>query len=586
MTDLGSSFPESHGAAVERASFGIYRATASGKILSANPALVRLLGYASEEEVLRLDLDADVYVESGERRRILEAHDLGPFARDGVRWSRSDGEEIVVRLWGRPDFAEGSEPTSFEVFVENVTEAYRKRRHMLRALESSGAFLFTLAMDEGGAFPFRPVWASEAVRTALGYRVQEVLEPEWFYENVHPEDREEALDATHSVMDEGHVVQEFRFRRKDGAFRWFRQELQLLEDGQGGGAEIVGVCVDVTERKEVEGKLEGSQERLNRVLEAAGAFLYVLAPEDDGFRFEWLSPGVRTVLGYTRAEALEPTWFPDNLHPEARSRVIREIETLGEGGKVVHEFRFRHRNGEYRWLREDLRRLEAGPEGPPRVVGVAVDVTAQKEAETAVREGAARLRDLANAVPDGILTIDQEGRIRDLNPAAEEIYGYEPSELLGCHFDVLVPERFREENRRAFRELVGDDRLDSFDARPMRSLRKSGEEFEAEVSVAEHVTEGVAFVTTVVRDVSERRRLEQEREDLIEELRTALEEVRTLRGILPICSSCKSIRDDAGYWHRVESYIGSYSEAEFTHSICPDCAERLYGDIPGPPSGE
>jgi hypothetical protein len=65
-------------------------------------------------------------------------------------------------------------------------------------------------------------------------------------------------------------------------------------------------------------------------------------------------------------------------------------------------------------------------------------------------------------------------------------------------------------------------------------------------------------------------------EHLIVELQKALEKVKVLSGLLPICASCKDIRDDKGYWKQVEVYIRDHSEAEFTHSICPDCTKRLY----------
>ncbi len=63
------------------------------------------------------------------------------------------------------------------------------------------------------------------------------------------------------------------------------------------------------------------------------------------------------------------------------------------------------------------------------------------------------------------------------------------------------------------------------------------------------------------------------------ELQKALDEVKQLRGFLPICASCKNIRDDQGYWTQIELYIRDHSEAEFTHSICPDCATKLYPDF-------
>ena len=81
------------------------------------------------------------------------------------------------------------------------------------------------------------------------------------------------------------------------------------------------------------------------------------------------------------------------------------------------------------------------------------------------------------------------------------------------------------------------------------------------------------------REIDERKRVEKEREKLIHELQEALDKVKTLSGLLPICSSCKKIRDDNGYWNQIEVYIRDHSEADFSHSICPGCAKELYPDL-------
>lgn len=72
------------------------------------------------------------------------------------------------------------------------------------------------------------------------------------------------------------------------------------------------------------------------------------------------------------------------------------------------------------------------------------------------------------------------------------------------------------------------------------------------------------------------RQYQAEREQLLADLKDALEKVKLLSGYLPICASCKKIRDDQGYWQQIESYIRDHSEAEFSHGICPDCAHKLY----------
>ncbi|WP_153306675.1 transporter substrate-binding domain-containing protein [Desulfogranum japonicum] len=80
----------------------------------------------------------------------------------------------------------------------------------------------------------------------------------------------------------------------------------------------------------------------------------------------------------------------------------------------------------------------------------------------------------------------------------------------------------------------------------------------------------------LAREIEDRKKAEQEKEQLITDLTSALEEIKTLRGILPICSHCKRIRDDKGYWTRIETYIAQHSEADFSHSICPACYNELY----------
>jgi hypothetical protein len=76
-----------------------------------------------------------------------------------------------------------------------------------------------------------------------------------------------------------------------------------------------------------------------------------------------------------------------------------------------------------------------------------------------------------------------------------------------------------------------------------------------------------------------REHFEGESHVLIEQLETALSEVKTLEGLLPICASCKKVRDDTGYWNQIESYLGEHADASFTHSVCPDCLQELYPEF-------
>lgn len=82
----------------------------------------------------------------------------------------------------------------------------------------------------------------------------------------------------------------------------------------------------------------------------------------------------------------------------------------------------------------------------------------------------------------------------------------------------------------------------------------------------------------IASDISDKKNAENEKEQLIIKLQAALDEVETLRGIIPICSYCKKIRDDKGLWNQLEAYISEHSEAKFSHGICPDCVKTHYSD--------
>jgi len=107
----------------------------------------------------------------------------------------------------------------------------------------------------------------------------------------------------------------------------------------------------------------------------------------------------------------------------------------------------------------------------------------------------------------------------------------------------------------------------------------TGKTFSAEVLLSAMELDGKPVLQAVVRDITGRKQNEAERNKLILDLQDALANVKSLSGLLPICASCKKIRDDKGYWSQVESYVQKHSDATFTHGICPDCIKKLYPDL-------
>ena len=107
--------------------------------------------------------------------------------------------------------------------------------------------------------------------------------------------------------------------------------------------------------------------------------------------------------------------------------------------------------------------------------------------------------------------------------------------------------------------------------------RKDGSEFPVSIISSPIIEHGkITSAVTAFRDLTIRKKLEKDREDLIKKLQHSLQTIKTLQGILPICASCKKIRNDEGCWIQIENYITHHSDADFSHGICPECAAVLY----------
>jgi len=96
-------------------------------------------------------------------------------------------------------------------------------------------------------------------------------------------------------------------------------------------------------------------------------------------------------------------------------------------------------------------------------------------------------------------------------------------------------------------------------------------------SMARNLNRLTVLRSELENEIDQKERVEKQREILIKELKEALNEIKTLRGILPICANCKKIRDDEGYWNILETYVEKHSEVSFSHGICPECIQTLYG---------
>jgi PAS domain S-box-containing protein len=200
----------------------------------------------------------------------------------------------------------------------------------------------------------------------------------------------------------------------------------------------------------------------------------------------------------------------------------------------------------------------------------------RKQTEEALQKSGERYRTLFEESRDAIYITTREGEIIDANQSMLDLFCYSKEEMIGLKARETY---IHSEDRLKFQRMI--EREGFVRDHETKLRKKDGTEMECLLTAIVRKTDdgNILGYQGIIRDITERKRMEEEREKLIRELQDALANIKTLHGLLPICSYCKKIRDDKGYWNRIESYIQDHSGAEFTHGMCPECLKKHYPDL-------
>lgn len=201
------------------------------------------------------------------------------------------------------------------------------------------------------------------------------------------------------------------------------------------------------------------------------------------------------------------------------------------------------------------------------------DIFRRKMAEARLRESEERFRGIFEDGPLGMIILKPGDTIVNANKAFCDMVGFTEPVLEGNRFlDIIHPED-KQRAGELFRQLVrGEIPLFHLEH---RIIRNDGAHLWAySVTTALHNEDGTLIALSMIQDISDRKLAEQKQELLIQELQDAMAKIKLLRGLLPMCAWCKKIRDDNGYWKKVETYIEEHSDVSVTHGICPDCLKE------------
>ncbi|HEX9124189.1 MAG TPA: PAS domain S-box protein [Actinomycetota bacterium] len=549
----------------ENAPSAIFAYDLSGELLYANQEAEKLTGHPLEELARPRILD---WVHPDDLARIRPMWDAvlaGGEMRDEeyrmvtaggtVRWTSGS--------WG-PLLDERGERIGIQGRERDVTE----RKEAELALVASEERL-RMALDAGAMGTWDWEIVSGRVRWSESLEAIHGLDAgtfggtfDDFQRDIHPEDRDRLLAAIADAVTAGaEYQQDYRIVRPDGAVRWLSVRGQVFTEGST-PVRMVGVCADITERKELERRLalkdavaevlveaETVEAATPRIIGAIGramgwelGAMWLVDEDRDVLRFAggWHADheSKDDFLEGTRDFAFErgiglpgrvwanaqPAWIPDvgadPNFPRAPIAIAEEVRAafgfpLMLGREVLGAIEFFSRS---------IRSPDEGLLRMVRVLGIQIgQFLERKGAEAAVLESEAMKSAILGSSLEAIVTMAEDGTLVDLNPAAEEMFGLRREDVVGKELaEVMIPESLRGRHRDALARYRQTGEGRSLGRRmELSGLRGGGTEFPLELSVARVDLPGPALFTATLRDITDRRRAEELRAELLANERTA-----------------------------------------------------------------
>lgn len=358
------------------------------------------------------------------------ANDTVLTARDGTAHQIADSAAPIRAREGGP-------PLGVVLVFRDVTETYKQqaemeaeRMRLKLALRGGDLGLWDWNLDTDFVH-YNARWAE-----MLGYAPDE-LEPtvEAFADRLHPDDRERVADAieAHIEGESDFIDLEIRVQAKDGSWRWILDRGQVVERRPDGTARrIVGTHLDITERKEREAMMQ----RANVIMEQAQSVAEMGSGVWDLTQGQVeLSPEAARLLGLPDRTSCPIKEFFALVHPADRAALLRSREQLREGHDAHVEYRiYPQDSDEVRWVRGRSRITETDGDGEPtRILGILLDITAQKRATQELARQNHLLDSIVDSLPGIFYLFDEHGSFLRWNDNFESVTGYSSDEVATLH---------------------------------------------------------------------------------------------------------------------------------------------------------
>ena len=247
---------------------------------------------------------------------------------------------------------------------------------------------------------------------------------------------------------------------------------------------------------------------LGQLLAHSPVVLYARPALGERARFTWISDNIMPLFGYTSAECLAPSWWHDRLHPEDRGSVLAQWAALPHDGRLVTEYRFRRRDGQYRWLRDAVQRAPETDRQPAICVGAWSDITEREPVDQALRQAEAQYRGMVEESLQGIV-VQQDGRIQYANPACLRLFGYDAvAEVIGQPWERFVAAEDLPDLRARGKACARGEPVHLHPG--WQGVRKDGTRLWLESAANACSWHGRPAILSFLMDITQRKRLEEQ----------------------------------------------------------------------------
>ena len=385
-----------------------------------------------------------------------------------------------------------------------------------KVMDESNDAIFMIELESGHYIDF-----NKSAHELLGYSREELTQLTVMDVAQHLTSLDVWLERVDLIRQSGSLIFETTYRRKDDSVFPVEVSARLL--AYGGKSIMVAVIRDIAERKRAEEDLVASEVKFRMLAENTPIVVYQ-CKNDTRFTFLYLNDAVENLTGFSKKAFLEEGLsFFDLYHPDDRRGIAVPEDELSYRKPSFHiTYRIHHASGEWRWVDEWGAYVTNEQDQVKYIVGMMNDITERKQAEEALRESEARIRALLSATPDMILELSLDGRVIHMVPPKGMEKTMPPEQFIGKHIDEIFKGGAISQTKFALQRASESGQINVF-------------EFETEMSgtfrtmEARLTASATDTVLMKIRDVSQRKWIEQERETLIQELELKNAESETLR---------------------------------------------------------